>query len=78
MQLVNHGKDRDASQTDLWVRFDNNAISDIAVLIAKQDQLNFRAVSGSISPLDLVHLSGHFGIPKIAGGAVIPGSTNTP
>jgi hypothetical protein len=78
MQLVNHGKDRDASQTDLWVRFDNNAISNIAVLIAKQDQLNFLAVSGSISPLDLVHLSGHFGIPKIAGGAIIPGSANTP
>jgi hypothetical protein len=35
MQLVNHGKDRDASQTDLWVRFDNNAISNIALLIAK-------------------------------------------
>jgi hypothetical protein len=79
MQLVgSHSKDGSAGQTDLWVRFDNNAISNIAVLIAKQDQLNFFAVSGSISPLDLVHLSGHFGIPKIAGGAVIPGPANTP
>lgn len=75
MQLVgSHSKDGGPGQTDLWVRFENNAISNIAVLIARQNQLNFFAVSGSISPLDLVHLSGHFGIPKIAGGVVIPES----
>jgi hypothetical protein len=59
-------------ETDLWIRFENTAISKIAVLLAKQNQLNFIAVSGSISPLDLVHLSGHFGIPLIEGGVRIP------
>jgi len=29
-------------------------------------------VSGSISPLDLMHLAGHFGIPRIEGGVVVP------
>jgi hypothetical protein len=67
-----HDKNGGSGATDLWLRFENNAISHIAVLFAGQNQLNFIAVSGSISPLDLFHLSGHFGIPKIEGGAVVP------
>ena len=63
-------------ETDLWIRFENTSISKIAVLLAKQNQLNFIAVSGSISPLDLVHLSGHFGIPLIGGGVKIPQASN--
>jgi hypothetical protein len=58
--------------TDLWIRFEDKVIRNIAVLFAGQSRLNFVAVSGSISPLDLVHLSGHFGIPKIEAGAVVP------
>jgi len=57
--------------TDLWVHFENNAIRNIAVLFAGQNQLNFIAVSGSISPIDLLHLAGHFGIPKIEGLSLI-------
>jgi hypothetical protein len=41
-------------------------------LFARESQLNFIAVSGSISPIDLLHLAGHFGIPKIEGGVVVP------
>ena len=67
-----HEKDGGSGATDLWIRFDNKAIRNIAVLFAGQNQLNFIAVSGSISPLDLFHLGGHFGIPKIEGGAVVP------
>ena len=66
-------RDKDGpNETDLWVHFENNAISNIAVLFARENQLNFIAVSGSISPIDLLHLSGHFGIPKIEGGVVVP------
>jgi hypothetical protein len=79
MQLVGgHNKDGGSGQTDLWVHFQNNAISDIAVLLAKADQLSFISVSGSISPIDLLHLSGHFGIPKIEGGTTIPAAGNRP
>ncbi len=66
-----HDKNGGPSATDLWIRSENNVIRNIAVLIAGQTQLNFIAVSGSISPIDLLHLAGHFGIPKIQGGAVV-------
>ena len=65
-------KDGGPGETDLWVRYEHNAISNIAVLFARENQLNFIAVSGSISPIDLLHLAGHFGIPKIEGGVVVP------
>ena len=67
-----HEKDGGSGATDLWIRFEDKAIRNIAVLFAGQNQLNFIAVSGSISPLDLFHLGGHFGIPKIEGGAIVP------
>jgi len=70
--VSNHDKNGGPGATDLWVRFENNAISNIAVLLAGQNQLNFFSVSGSISPLDLLHLGGHFGIPKIEGEVVVP------
>ncbi len=67
-----HDKNGGPGATDLWVHFENNAIRNIAVLFAGQDQINFVAVSGSISPIDLLHLAGHFGIPKIEGGVIVP------
>lgn len=67
-----HDKNGGPGETDLWVHFENNAVSNIAVLFAGENQLNFIAVSGSISPIDLLHLAGHFGIPKIEGGVVVP------
>lgn len=73
MQLLNnHDKDGGPGVTELWIRLEDKAISDIAVLAAKPNQVNLIVVSGSISPLDLVHLGGHFGIPKLAGGAPMP------
>jgi Domain of unknown function (DUF4252) len=72
-QVVNnHEKGGGPGSTGLWIRFENNAISDVAVLLAKGDSVNFIVVSGSISPMDLLHLGGHFGIPKIEGGVVVP------
>ena len=67
-----HDKDGGSGATDLWIHFENNVIRNIAILFAGRNQLNFIAVSGSISPLDLFHLGGHFGIPTIDGGAVVP------
>jgi hypothetical protein len=72
-QLMNkQDKDGGPAVTDLWVLLENNAISSVAVFQAKSNEVNFIVVSGSISPLDLAHLGGHFGIPKIEGGVVIP------
>ena len=78
-QLMNkHEKDGGAGETDLWVRLENNAISNVAVLQAKSNEVNFVVVSGSISPMDVAHLGGHFGIPKTEGGVVVPKSEAHP
>jgi hypothetical protein len=78
-QLMNdHEKDGGPGVSDLWIRLENNAISDIAILVARASEVNFIVVSGSISPLDLSHLGGHFGIPKIEGGVVVPNTTRRP
>jgi len=72
-QLVNnHEKGGGPGGTGLWIRFDNNAINDVAILLAKADSVNFIVISGSMSPMDLIHLGGHFGIPKIHGGVMVP------
>ncbi|HKB97530.1 MAG TPA: DUF4252 domain-containing protein [Terriglobales bacterium] len=72
-QLMNN-RERDGGPgvSDLWIRWENNAVSDVAILLARANEVNFIVVSGSISPLDLSHLGGHFGIPKIEGGVVVP------
>jgi Domain of unknown function (DUF4252) len=57
---------------DLWLHFDHNTIRNIAFLVTRADQVALVSVSGSISPVDLLHLAGHFGIPRMEGGVVIP------
>jgi hypothetical protein len=70
--LDKHDKAGSAGVTDVWVRVQNNAVSNVAILQARANEVNFVEVSGSISPVDLSHLGGHFGIPKIEGGVVVP------
>jgi Domain of unknown function (DUF4252) len=78
-QVVNnHEKDGGPGVTDLWIRLENNAISNVAILLARSNEVNFIVVSGSLSPLDLSHLGGHFGIPKIEGGVVVPNTERRP
>ena len=72
-QLVNkHERDGGPDATNLWLRFENDAISNVAVLVARANEVTLITVSGSISPLDLAHLGGHFGIPRIEGGLRLP------
>ena len=76
-QLMNNHQRKDGTGvTNLWIRFQNNAISNVAVLVARADEVTLITVSGSISPLDLSHLGGHFGIPKIEGGVEVPNSVS--
>lgn len=63
---------------DVWIRLDHSTILNIAVLFTAANQVNFLSVSGSISPVDLLHLSGHLGIPRIQGGVVVPSPHNVP
>jgi hypothetical protein len=62
--------------TDVWVRLDHLTIRNVAVLVAGSNQVNFVSVSCAISPIDLAHLGGHFGIPPIQGGVALPRARN--
>src|SRR5436305_11535855 len=49
--MVNkHDKNGTEGENDLWIRWQNNAVSDIAILLARSNQVNLIVVSGSISP----------------------------
>src|SRR5215467_13283714 len=76
--MNNHDRDGGPGVSDLWIRFENKAISNVAILLARANEVNFIVVSGSISPLDLSHLGGHFGIPKIEGGVMVPNTGQRP
>ncbi len=57
--------------TDLWLHFRGAEIDDVTVLVRGPKNMNVIEVSGLLRPLDLVHLSGHFGIPKVDPDAVM-------
>lgn len=57
--------------TDLWLHFSGADIDALTVLTRSAKQMNVVQVNGDLRPLDLVHLSGHFGIPKVDPGAVM-------
>jgi hypothetical protein len=57
--------------TDLWLHFTGADIDDVTVLIRSARDMNLIQVSGDLRPLDLIHLSGHFGIPKVDPDAVM-------
>jgi hypothetical protein len=57
--------------TDLWLHFRGADIDAVTVVVRGVKQMNVIEVSGDLRPLDLVHLSGHFGIPKVDPGAVM-------
>jgi hypothetical protein len=69
---VTHNRHDGPAGTDIWFHFANNTIRNFALIFTGPNQVSFVTVSGSISPLDLLHLAGHFGIPKIHGGIVVP------
>lgn len=71
-RVVNNHRRDNPGETEMWVRLQNNVVSNVAILAAGARGVTFIAVSGSISPMDLFHLSGHFGIPKIEGGVTVP------
>jgi hypothetical protein len=57
--------------TDLWLHFRGTQIDDVTVLVRGPKNMSLIEVSGALRPLDLIHLSGHFGIPKVDPDAVM-------
>ena len=71
-----HASPKDAAAprkplTDLWLHFSGADIDAVTVVVRGVKQMNVIEVSGDLRPLDMVHLSGHFGIPKVDPGAVM-------
>lgn len=59
------------ARTDIWVRFDHAEVEGMVLLVANQTNLNLIAINGTLSPLDLLHLRGHFGIPRFSGDDLV-------
>ena len=57
--------------TDLWLHFSGADIDHVTVLTRGAKNMNVIQISGDLRPLDLLHLGGHFGIPKVDPNAVM-------
>ena len=57
--------------TDLWLHFNGAEIDDVTVLVRSARDMNLIQISCALRPLDLLHLSGHFGIPRVDPDAVM-------
>lgn len=62
--------------TDMWLHFRGAEIDDVAVLIRAPHEMNVIQISCVLRPLDLLHLSGHFGIPRVDPNAVMVPAPN--
>jgi hypothetical protein len=60
-----------SSILDVWLHFSGSDIDHVTVLIRGMHEMSMVQVAGDLRPLDLLHLSGHFGIPKIDPNAVM-------
>jgi hypothetical protein len=57
--------------TDLWLHNSGMNIDGVTVLTRSPRDMSVIQISCELRPLDLVHLSGHFGIPKVDPNAVM-------
>lgn len=55
-------------KTDVWVVMDGVNVRGAVVLMETPKTLTLATVAGNLSPIDLLHLRGHFGIPRFDGG----------
>src|ERR1700743_811600 len=57
--------------TDLWLHFAGAHITGVTVLTRSPRDMSVIQIACELRPLDLVHLSGHFGIPRVDPHAVL-------
>lgn len=56
--------------TDVWVVLDGVNVRGAVILAETPRSLTLVTVAGNLNPVDLLHLRGHFGIPRFEGDAV--------
>jgi len=54
--------------TDVWLVLDGTNFRGGVVLVESPKSLTLATVAGNLSPVDLLHLRGHFGIPRFDSG----------
>jgi hypothetical protein len=57
-----HGK-----TTDVWLTMDGINVRGTVLLVETPHSLTLATLKGDLSPIDLLHLRGHFGIPRFEG-----------
>jgi len=55
---------RDPMRTEVWMKMNHSNVDGVVLLVANERNVNLIVIDGMISPLDLLHLRGHFGIPR--------------
>jgi hypothetical protein len=60
-----HGGPIRNGTTDVWVVLDGVNVRGAVVLAETPRSLTLVTVAGNLSPIDLLHLRGHFGIPRV-------------
>ncbi|HEY1579913.1 MAG TPA: DUF4252 domain-containing protein [Terracidiphilus sp.] len=63
-----HGSAIKNGTTDVWFVLDGMNVRGAVVLAETPRSLTLVTVAGNLSPVDLMHLRGHFGIPKLDTG----------
>ncbi|HEV2276031.1 MAG TPA: DUF4252 domain-containing protein [Acidobacteriaceae bacterium] len=67
-----------AGQTDLWISFAHMQVTGMVVLLTEPKDIEVISLDGNLSPLDLLHLRGHFGIPRFDGNGIAPAPAEPP
>ena len=57
--------------TDLWLHFSGSDIDGVTVLTRSPKDVNVVQIACDLRPMELLHLGGHFGIPKVDPSAVM-------
>ncbi len=60
-----------AVATDLWLHFSGTDVDAVTVLTRASREMNVIRITGDLKPIELLHLGGHFGIPKVDPSAVM-------
>jgi hypothetical protein len=67
VSTTNSGGPLHNGNSDVWLVLDGTNIRGAVVLVESPKSLTLVTVAGNVSPVDLLHLRGHFGIPRFDG-----------
>jgi len=64
---TNTGGPHHNGTTDVWLTMEGVNVRGAVVLVESPKSLTLATLKGDLSPVDLLHLRGHFGIPRFEG-----------